>query len=161
MIPFNKVPVAGSEHTYIKTATETVDLCGNGEFTKKCQKMVEQLMGKACKVFLTTSCTTSLEMAALLINIKPGDEVILPSFTFVSSVSAFVLRGATPVMIDVEPGTMNMDVMKLEAAITPKPKVIVPVHYASVACEMDQIMALAEQHGIMVVEDAATSLTAT
>ncbi|KAL9126723.1 MAG: hypothetical protein Q9217_004268 [Psora testacea] len=121
----------------------------------------QALMGNGSKVFLTTSCTSSLELAALLIDIQPGDEVILPSFTFVSSVNAFVLRGATPVMIDVEPGTMNMDHRQIEAAITSKTRAIVPVHYAGVACEMDTIMALADKYRLMVVEDAAPSLTAT
>ena len=118
-------------------------------------------MGNKSKVFLTTSCTASLELAALLIDIQPGDEVILPSFTFVSSVNAFVLRGAIPVMIDVEPGSMNMDHQKLETAITSRTKAIVPVHYAGVACEMDCIMTLADRYNLRVIEDAAPSLTAT
>ena len=118
-------------------------------------------MGGGSKVFLTTSCTSSLEMAALLTDIKPGDEVIMPSFTFVSTVNAFILRGATPVMIDIEEGSMNMDHTKIEAAITPKSRVIVPVHYGGVACDMDAIMRLAKKHNLTVVEDAAPSLTAT
>ena len=160
MIPFNKPPLTGTEVTYVKAATETSNLCGNGEFTRRCQQWIENQMGSRSKVFLTTSCTTALELAALLANIKPGDEVILPSFTFVSSVNAFVLYGATPIMIDVIPGTMNMDHQLIEAAITAKTRFIVPVHYAGVACDMDAIMAIAEKHNLMVIEDAAPSLTA-
>lgn len=160
MIPFNKAPVIGTEVSYITAATETSNLCGNGEFTRRCQEWIERLMNNGSKVFLTTSCTASLELAAILIGIKPGDEVILPSYTFVSSVNAFVLRGATPVMIDMEPGSMNMDHRQIEAAITPRTRAIVPVHYAGVACEMDAIMALAKKWNLMVVEDAAPSLTA-
>ena len=161
MISFNKAPIIGTELTYIEAATQAPNLSGNGQFTRRCQEWIEQRMGNGSKVFLTTSCTSSLELAALLIDIKPGDEVILPSFTFVSSVNAFVLRGATPVMIDVEPGAMNIDHRQIEAAITPKTRAIVPVHYAGVACEMDVIMAIAKKHGLKVVEDAAPSLTAT
>ena len=161
MIPFNKAPIIGTEITYIEAATQIPNLCGNGEFTRRCQEWIEERMGNRSKVFLTTSCTSSLELAALLIDIKPGDEVILPSFTFVSSVNAFVIRGATPVMIDIEPGAMNLDHRQIEAAITPKTRAIVPVHYAGVACEMDAIMVLAKKYNLMVVEDAAPSLTAT
>ena len=161
MISFNKAPIIGSEITYIQAAAETPQLSGNGQFTRRCQEWIEQRMGNGSKVFLTTSCTSSLELAALLIDIKPGDEVILPSFTFVSSVNAFVLRGATPVMIDVEPGAMNIDHRLIEAAITPKTRAIVPVHYGGVACDMDIIMAIAKKHSLRVVEDAAPSLTAT
>lgn len=118
-------------------------------------------MGDGRKVFLTTSCTSSLELAALLLDIKSGDEVILPSFTSVSSVNPFVLRGATPIVIDVEPGSMNMDHTQIEAAITSKTRAIVPVHYGGVACDMDAIMAIAKEHNLMVVEDAAPALTAT
>ena len=161
MIPFNKAPIIGTTSAYVKAATHASNLCGNGEFTRRCQEWIEQRMGNGSKVFLTTSCTSSLELAALLIDIQPGDEVILPSFTFVSSVNAFVLRGATPVMIDVEPGSMNMDHHQLEAAITSKTRAIVPVHYAGVACDMDAIMTIAKKHDIKVVEDAAPSLAAT
>ena len=161
MIPFNKALYVGTECSYVKQSTEKTNLCGNGNFTKLCQDFIENLMGNEIKVFLTTSCTASLELAALLIDIQPDDEVILPSFTFVSSVNAFVLRGAIPVMIDVEPGSMNMDHQKLEAAITSRTKAIVPVHYAGVACEMDYIMTLADKYNLKVVEDAAPSLTAT
>lgn len=161
MIPFNKPPIIGTTLAYVEAATHASNLCGNGEFTRRCQEWIEHRMGNGGKVFLTTSCTSSLELAALLIDIQPGDEVILPSFTFVSSVNAFVLRGATPVMIDVEPGAMNMDHNLIEAAITPKTRAIVPVHYAGVACDMDAIMMIAKKHSIKVVEDAAPSLTAT
>ena len=161
MIAFNKAPIIGSELTYVQAAAQTPNLSGNGHFTRRCQEWIEQRMGNGSKVFLTTSCTSSLELAALLIDIKPGDEVILPSFTFVSSVNAFVLRGATPVMIDVEPGAMNIDHRLIEAAITPKTRAIVPVHYAGVACDMDVIMVIAKKHNLKVVEDAAPSLTAT
>lgn len=161
MISFNKPPNISTTLTYVEAATHGSNLCGNGEFTRRCQEWIEERMGNGSKVFLTTSCTSSLELAALLIDIQPGDEVILPSFTFVSSVNAFVLRGATPVMIDVEPGAMNMDHHRIEAAITPKTRAIVPVHYAGVACDMDAIMAIAKKHNLKVVEDAAPSLTAT
>ena len=160
MIPFNIAPLMGNESKYTKEASETTNLCGNGQYTQKCQRWIEDLMGNGSKVFLTTSCTASLELAALLIDIKPGDEVILPSFTFVSSVNAFVLRGAVPVMVDIEPGTMNMDHTKLEAAITERTKAIVPVHYAGAGCAMDEILTLAQKHGLKVIEDAAPSLTA-
>ena len=159
MIPFNQPPVIGTEVGYIEAATKATNLCGNGEFTQRCQKWIETLMGGS-KVFLTTSATSSLEMAALLTDIKPGDEITMPSFTFVSTVNAFVLRGATPVMIDIEEGSMNMDHTKIEAAITSKSRVIVPVHYGGVACDMGAIMSLAEKHNLIVVEDAAPSLTA-
>ena len=161
MIPFNKPPFIGTELSYVQDATRASNLCGNGEFTRRCQEWIEKRMGNGSKVFLTTSCTSSLELAALLIDIRPGDEVILPSFTFVSSVNAFVLRGATPIMIDVKPGSMNMDHSQIEAAITPRTRALVPVHYGGVACDMDAIMAIAKKHSLMVVEDAAPSLTAT
>ena len=161
MVSFNKPPVISTTLTYVEASTGGPNLCGNGEFTRRCQEWIEERMGNGSKVFLTTSCTSSLELAALLIDIKPGDEVILPSFTFVSSVNAFVLRGATPVMIDVEPGAMNMDHRLIEAAITSKTRAIVPVHYAGVACDMDAIMTIAKKHDLKVVEDAAPSLTAT
>lgn len=161
MVAFNRPPVIDTILTYVEASTRKTNLCGNGEFTRLCQEWIEDRMGDGSKVFLTTSCTSSLELAALLIDIQPGDEVILPSFTFVSSVNAFVLRGATPVMIDVEPGAMNMDHRLIEAAITPKTTAIVPVHYAGVACDMDAIMKIANKHDLKVVEDAAPSLTAT
>ena len=159
MIPFNRPTVIGTELGYIEAATKASNLYGDGEYTRRCQEWIETLIGGS-KVFMTTSATSSLELAAILSDIQPGDEVILPSFTFVSTVNAFVLRGAVPVMIDIEKGTMNMDHTKIEAAITPKTRVILPVHYGGIACDMDAIMALAEKHSLMVIEDAAPSLTA-
>lgn len=160
MIPFNRPPLIGTEEGYIAAATKASNLCGNGAFTQRCQNYIKNLMGGS-QVFMTTSCTSSLELAAILTNIQPGEEVILPSFTFVSSVNAFVLRGAIPVMVDIEANPMDIDHTKIEAAITPKTRVIVPVHYGGVACNMDAIMAIAEKHNLIVVEDAAPSLTAT
>ena len=160
MIPFNRAPLIGTEEGYIAVAAKASNLCGNGAFTQRCQKYIQNLMGGS-PVFMTTSCTSSLELAAILTNIQPGEEVILPSFTFVSSVNAFVLRGAIPVMVDIEPNHMDIDYTKFEAAITPKTRVIVPVHYGGVACNMDAIMAIAEKHNLIVVEDAAPSLAAT
>ncbi|MCT8347751.1 dTDP-4-amino-4,6-dideoxygalactose transaminase [Photorhabdus temperata] len=160
MIPFNRPPVVGTELDYMKQAMESGKLCGDGGFTKRCEEWMEQHFG-CPKVLLTPSCTASLEMAAILLNIQPGDEVIMPSFTFVSSSNAFVLRGATVVFVDIRPDTMNIDETKIEAAITAKTRVIVPVHYAGVACEMDTIMALAEKYNLFVVEDAAQGVMST
>ncbi|MQL49470.1 dTDP-4-amino-4,6-dideoxygalactose transaminase [Photorhabdus khanii] len=160
MIPFNRPPVVGTELDYMKQAMESGKLCGDGGFTKRCEEWMEQHFG-CPKVLLTPSCTASLEMAAILLNIQPGDEVIMPSFTFVSSSNAFVLRGATVVFVDIRPDTMNIDETKIEAAITDKTRVIVPVHYAGVACEMDTIMALAEKYNLFVVEDAAQGVMST
>ncbi|RKS60063.1 dTDP-4-amino-4,6-dideoxygalactose transaminase [Photorhabdus asymbiotica] len=154
MIPFNRPPVVGTELDYMKQAIESGKLCGDGGFTKRCEEWMEQHFN-CPKVLLTPSCTASLEMAAILLNIQPGDEVIMPSFTFVSTSNAFVLRGATIVFVDIRPDTMNIDETKIEAAITDRTRVIVPVHYAGVACEMDEIMALAEKYNLFVVEDAA------
>ena len=162
MIQFNKASFAGSENDYMKKVTLGSNLGGNGdgEFSQMCQTWIEECMGNGSRVFLTTSCTSSLELASLLIDIQVGDEVILPSFTFVSTANAFILRGATPVMVDIDAKTMNIDHTKIEAAITKKTKAIVPVHYGGVACEMDHIMALASQYNLKVIEDAAQSLTA-
>jgi len=154
MIPFNAPPVVGSELEYMQSAMASGKLCGDGGFTRRCQQWMEQRFG-CKKVLLTPSCTASLEMAALLINIQPGDEVIMPSYTFVSTANAFVLRGATIVFVDIRPDTLNIDESKIEAAITEKTRAIVPVHYAGVACEMDTIMALAAKHQLFVIEDAA------
>lgn len=154
MIPFNAPPVVGSEIEYMQSAMSSGKLCGDGGYTRRCQQWMEQRFGSA-KVLLTPSCTASLEMAALLIDIQPGDEVIMPSYTFVSTANAFVLRGAKIVFVDVRPDTMNMDETLIEAAITNKTRAIVPVHYAGVACEMDTIMALAAQYKLFVIEDAA------
>ncbi|HGJ5883492.1 dTDP-4-amino-4,6-dideoxygalactose transaminase [Arsenophonus sp.] len=160
MIPFNKLPVIGTELSYMQEAMQSGKLCGDGHFTQRCEEWMEKHF-QCPKVLLTPSCTASLEMAAILLDIKPGDEVIMPSFTFVSTANAFVLRGATIVFIDIRPDTMNMDETKIEAAITAKTRAIVPVHYAGVACEMDTIMALAEKHHLYVVEDAAQGVMST
>lgn len=154
MIHFNVPPFVGKELEYVKQAIDAHKICGDGQFTKKCNAWLEERFN-AQKVLLTTSGTTALDMAALMCDLQPGDEVILPSFTFSSTATAFVLAGATLVFVDVRPDTMNIDETKIEAAITEKTKVIVPVHYAGVACEMDTIMDIAKRHHLMVVEDAA------
>ncbi len=154
MISFNVPPFIGTEEKYIKDAISKHKICGDGEYTKRCSAWLEDKT-KSAKVLLTTSCTHATEMAALLCNIQPGDEVIMPSYTFVSTADAFVLRGAKVVFVDIRPDTMNIDENKIEAAITKKTKAIVPVHYAGVSCEMDVIMDIARRHNIWVVEDAA------
>ena len=154
MINFNVPPFTGKEMDYIKVAVENQKICGDGQFTKKCNAWFEERT-KTAKCLLTTSCTHATEMAALLAEIKPGDEVIMPSYTFVSTADAFVLRGATAVFVDIRPDTMNIDETKIEAAITDKTKAIVPVHYAGVACEMDTIMDIAKRYNLIVIEDAA------
>ena len=153
-IPFNKPYMTGKELYYIAEAKFGNMLAGDGPFTKRCHQWLEQRTGCA-KALLTHSCTAALEMAALLLDIQPGDEVIMPSFTFVSTANAFVLRGGVPVFVDIREDTLNLDERLIEAAITPRTKLIVPVHYAGVACEMDTIMAIARRHGLKVVEDAA------
>ncbi len=157
MIDFNVPPFLGTETDYIAEAIRNKKICGDGPFTKKCHQWIEEKTGTA-KALLTTSCTHSLEMAALLLHIQPGDEVILPSFTFCSTADAFVLRGAKLVFVDIRPDTMNIDETKIEDAITDKTVAIVPVHYAGVACEMDTIMDIAKRHNLMVVEDAAQAV---
>ena len=157
MIPFNVPPFLGTETKYIVEAINNQKICGDGPFTRKCHEWLENKTGTA-KALLTTSCTHSLEMAALLLEIQPGDEVILPSFTFCSTADAFVLRGAKLVFVDIRPDTMNIDETKIEDAITDKTKAIVPVHYAGVACEMDTIMDIAKRHNLKVVEDAAQAV---
>lgn len=154
MINFNVPPFTGKEMDYIKIAVENQKICGDGQFTKKCNTWIEERTGTE-KCLLTTSCTHATEMAALLAEIKPGDEVIMPSYTFVSTADAFVLRGATVVFVDIRPDTMNIDETKIEAAITDKTKAIVPVHYAGVSCEMDTIMDIAKRYNLVVIEDAA------
>lgn len=154
MIPFNVPPYTGKEDKYIKQAIDSRKICGDGQFTKKCNEKFEKITG-AKKVLMTTSGTSALEMAALLADIKPGDEVIMPSYTFVSTANAFVLRGATIVFVDIRPDTMNIDEDLIEDAITEKTKAIVPVHYGGVACEMDTICDIAKRHNLVVVEDAA------
>lgn len=160
MIRFNVPPYTGKEMEYIKQAVENQKICGDGEFTKKCNEWIEEKTG-ATKCLLTTSCTHATELAALLADIKEGDEVIMPSYTFVSTADAFVLRGATAVFVDVRPDTMNIDETKIEAAITEKTKAIVPVHYAGVSCEMDTIMDIAKRHNLVVIEDAAQGILST
>jgi dTDP-4-amino-4,6-dideoxygalactose transaminase len=156
-IPFNKPYLTGKETQYIEEAVKSGKISGNGIFTQKCQKFFETNYGFK-KTLLTTSCTDALEMAAILINIKEGDEVIMPSYTFVSTANAFVLRGAKIVFADSMPNHPNMDVTKIESLITVKTKAIVPVHYAGVACDMDVIMDLAKKHNLFVVEDAAQAI---
>ena len=160
MIPFNVPPCTGDELEYIGQAIASRKICGDGEFTKKCSRWLEDRFN-AQKVLLTTSGTTALDMAALLCELQPGDEVILPSFTFSSTATAFVLAGARLVFVDIRPDTMNIDETQIEAAITDKTRVIVPVHYAGVACEMDTIMDIARRHGLKVVEDAAQGVMST
>jgi dTDP-4-amino-4,6-dideoxygalactose transaminase len=153
-IPFNKPFIAGKELHYIEQAMAFGRLAGDGVFTRRCEKLLENCFD-IHKVLMTPSCTAALEMAAMLCNLGPDDEVILPSYTFISTVNALVLCGATPVFVDIRPDTLNIDDSLIEQAITPQTKAIFPVHYAGVACEMDHIMSLAEKHGLMVVEDAA------
>ena len=160
MIPFNVPPCVGSEEKYIAEAIANHKLCGDGEFTKKCNAKLEEMTGTS-KALLTTSCTHATEMAAILSDIKPGDEVIMPSYTFVSTANAFVLRGATVVFVDIRPDTMNIDETKIEEAITEKTKAIVPVHYAGVSCEMDTIMEIARKYNLKVIEDAAQGIMST
>ncbi len=160
MINFNVPPVIGTEETYIHEALHNHKISGDGAFTKRCSALLQEITG-AGGVLLTTSCTHATEMAAILSETGPGDEVIMPSYTFVSTANAFVLRGATPVFVDIRPDTMNMDENLIEDAITDKTKAIVPVHYAGVCCEMDTIMDLAAKHHLYVVEDAAQAIRST
>lgn len=157
VINFNEPPFVGTELDYVKQAVANKKICGDGAFTKRCNKWIEQTTGTP-KALLTTSGTAALEMAALLCGIEPGDEVILPSYTFSSTATAFVLAGARLVFVDIRPDTMNIDETKIEAAITDKTKAIAVVHYAGVACEMDAIMDIARRHGLKVVEDAAQAV---
>lgn len=156
-IPFNRAQVVGNEFRYISQALEAGHISGDGRFTKKCHELLEAELGVA-KALLTTSCTHALEMAALLLEIAPGDEVIVPSFTFVSTANAFVLRGAKPVFCDIRPDTLNLDECKLEGLITPRTKAILAMHYAGVGCEMESILATVARQGIAVVEDNAHGL---
>ena len=157
MIPFNVPPCTGNEMKYIGEAVASHKICGDGQFTKKCSAWMEERFG-AHKVLLTTSGTTALDMASLLCGLEPGDEVILPSFTFSSTANAFVNYGAKLVFVDIRPDTMNIDETKIEAAITDRTKAIVVMHYAGVACEMDTIMAIARKHRLLVIEDAAQAV---
>lgn len=158
-IRFNVPPFTGKEYEYIKQAVDNRKICGDGEFTKRASRWFEARTGTA-KCLMTTSCTHATELAALLADIKPGDEVIMPSYTFVSTADAFVLRGATPVFVDIRPDTMNIDEKLIEAAVTERTRAIVPVHYAGVACEMDTIMDIARRHNLLVIEDAAQGVMA-
>lgn len=156
-IPFNRVFTIGQELEYISRAIANGHIAGDGEFTKKCQSWLKNQIG--CQTALMThSCTAALEMAAVLADIQPGDEVIMPSYTFVSTANAFVLRGAIPVFVDIRPDTLNLDESKVEAAITAKTKAIVPVHYAGVSCEMDTLRAIADRHNLFLIEDAAQGI---
>ncbi len=159
-IPFHSVHLTGNEHTYLADALSRKRLSGDGHYTKLCHAFIEETFSIK-KALLTHSCTGALEMAAILADIQPGDEVIMPSFTFVSSALAFVLRGGVPVFIDIRPDTLNMDETLIEQAITDRTKAIVPVHYAGVACEMDTIMNIARRHNLVVIEDAAQGIYAT
>jgi dTDP-4-amino-4,6-dideoxygalactose transaminase len=159
-IPFNKPYMTGKELFYIAEAHFNGMLAGDGPFTKRCHSWLEDRSG-AKKALLTHSCTAALEMAALLLDIQPGDEIIMPSYTFVSTANAFVLRGGMPVFVDIREDTLNLDERLIESAITPRTRAIVPVHYAGVACEMDTIMSIAKRHGLRVVEDAAQGVMAT
>ena len=156
-VDFNRPVTVGREFEYIQQAIDNAHISGDGMFTKKCHAFLEQELGVK-KALLTTSCTHALEMSAILLDVQPGDEVIIPDFTFVSTVNAFVLRGAKPIFVDVRPDTLNLDESKLEAAFTARTKAIVPVHYAGVGCEMDAIMEIAKRHKAAVVEDNAHGL---
>jgi len=156
-IPFNRPYATGKELVYIAEAQRNDHLSGDGSFTKRCHQWIERQTG-CVKALLTHSCTSALDMAALLLDIKSGDEVILPSYTFVSTANAFVLRGAVPVFVDIREDTLNLDERLIEAAITPRTRAIVPVHYAGVSCEMDAIVAIARRHDLRIVEDAAQAI---
>lgn len=160
MITFNIPPHIGTEERYIEEAIKSRKICGDGQFTKKCNAWIEEHTGTS-KALLTTSCTHATELAALLADIMPGDEIIMPSYTFVSTANAFVLRGAKAVFIDIRPDTMNIDETLIEDAITKKTRAIVPVHYAGVSCEMDTIMDIAHRHNLKVIEDAAQGVMST
>jgi dTDP-4-amino-4,6-dideoxygalactose transaminase len=156
-VPFNRLCPVGTEFGYVQKAIDQMHTAGDGPFTRKCQALLEQELGSA-KALLTTSCTHALELAGLLLDLQPGDEVLLPSFTFVSTANAFVLRGVRPRFVDIRPDTLNLDESLLDRSVTPKTKAIVPVHYAGVGCEMDRILEVAEHHGLAVVEDNAHGL---
>ena len=160
MISFNVPPVAGKELIYLEEAIRSKKICGDGAFTKRCSRWLEEQTGSE-RVLLTTSCTHATELAAILADIKPGDEVIMPSYTFVSTADAFVLRGAKAVFVDIRPDTMNIDETLIEDAVTERTKAIVPVHYAGVSCEMDTICDIAKRHNLYVIEDAAQGVMAT
>ncbi len=158
-VPFNRPSIVGREFEYMQAAVDNARLAGDGPFTHKCHALLEGVLG-VHKALLTTSCTAALEMSALLLDLRPGDEVIVPSFTFVSSVNAFVIHGASPVFVDVRPDTLNIDESLIEQAVTPHTRAIVVVHYAGVGCAMESIMAVAARHGVAVIEDNAHGLFA-
>jgi dTDP-4-amino-4,6-dideoxygalactose transaminase len=158
-IPFNRPYVTGKEQAYIEQALKSHHLSGDGSFTRRCHEWLERRTGSA-RALLTHSCTSALDLAAILLDLKSGDEVIMPSFTFVSTANAFVLRGAIPVFVDIREDTLNLDERQIEAAITSRTRAIAPVHYAGVACEMDPIVAIAKRHGLRIVEDAAQGIMA-
>jgi dTDP-4-amino-4,6-dideoxygalactose transaminase len=160
-IPFNKPSVEGSELDYVRQSIDNGHISGDGPFTKRTSAALEAIFGGDTRVLLTTSCTHALEMSAILLDLREGDEVIVPSFTFVSGVNAFVLRGAKPVFADIRPDTLNIDEQQLESLITPRTRAITPVHYAGVGCEMDAIVAIANRHGLEIVEDNAHGLFGT
>lgn len=160
MIPFNIPPVTGTEEQYIHSVIEKHKICGDGSFTGKCNRWIAQKC-EAANALLTTSCTHATEMAAILANIRAGDEVIMPSYTFVSTANAFVLRGAKAVFVDIRPDTMNIDETLIEDAVTERTKAIVPVHYAGVSCEMDTILNIAERRNLLIIEDAAQAIGST
>ena len=159
MIDFNRPPVVGTEQEYFAQALQNGKLCGDGPFTKMASKWFSDRFSVKY-TYMTTSCTSALEMASWLCDLKPGDEVIMPSYTFVSTADAFVLRGAKIIFVDIDPKTMNIDPDRIEAAITDRTRVICPVHYAGVACDMDRILEIARRHGLKVVEDAAQGVNA-
>lgn len=161
MIYFNKPPLTGNEQQYVLEAMSSSKMSGDGNFSKRCQTWFEERFGNRCRTLLTPSCTHALEMAAILIDVQPGDEIIMPSYTFVSTANAFALRGATIVFVDVNPLTMNIDDTLIEQAITDKTKAIVPVHYAGTTCNMDNVMSIADRHGLVVIEDAAQGVMST
>ncbi len=158
-VPFNRPFIGGNELRYIQDALDHKSISAGGQYTQRCESFLQERFGIP-RVLTTPSCTAALELAALLCDLKPGDEVILPSYTFVSTANAFVLRGATPVFVDIRPDTLNIDESLIESAITDRTKVICPVHYAGVACEMDRIMQIAKEHGLLVIEDAAQAVNA-
>ena len=160
MIPFNRPHLTGREFANIQEAVAAGQLAGNGKFTRRCHTWLEERLG-ASRVLLTHSCTGALELAALLLDLEPGDEIIMPAFTFVSTANAFVLRGARPVFVDIRPDTLNLDERLIENAITPRTRAIVPVHYAGVSCDMDAVRAIAARHDIVIIEDAAQGLLST
>ncbi|HEY4722986.1 MAG TPA: aminotransferase class I/II-fold pyridoxal phosphate-dependent enzyme, partial [Anaerolineae bacterium] len=156
-IPFNRPSFEGNEQAYIAQAVASGHISGDGLFTQQCHALLEQILG-VDRALLTTSCTHALEMAALLLDIQPGDEVVVPAFTFVSTINAFVLRGARPIFLDIRPDTLNLDETKLEALITPRTRAILVMHYGGIACEMDAIIDIAARHHLSVIEDNAHGL---